>query len=123
MITVIPTKNSKNVGIKSPVTGTGSGVIEGLALSVAEGVADLAGIDVGVILGVAEGVGVPAFAVGFGVAVGVGVGVLPDCDAVNAGTSPAWTTKSLVSVLMIPVASVQEIVIEWDPSESGVGGL
>ena len=31
--------------------------------------------------------------------------------------------KSLVRLLVIPEASIQEIVIEWDPGESGVGTL
>ena len=71
-------------------------------------------------MGVAVIIGVPVFTVGFdeamevgvGLVLGVGVGELPEPEAVNAGTSPAWTTKSRVKVCRIPVASFQETVIE-----------
>lgn len=94
-IIAIPIIDNRSVGVKSPVTGMGPGVAEGLALSVAEGVE------------VAVGLGVIV-----GVTFGVGLGVLPEGDATNAGASPACTIKFLVSVLVIPVASSQEIVIE-----------
>jgi hypothetical protein len=88
------------VGVKSPVTGTGIAVPEAI------------GVGVKVALGVAvpEALGV---LVGFivGVAVGVGDAVAPDCDAVKAGASPACTTKSRVKNLVIPLTSIQEIVI------------
>jgi hypothetical protein len=89
-----------SVGVKSPVTGTGIGVIEAI------------GVGVKVTLGVAvgEALGLP---VGFivGVATGVGVVVAPDCDAVKAGASPACTTKLRVRNLVIPLVSIQEIVM------------
>lgn len=60
----IPMIERTNVGVKSPVTGTGAA------------------------LAVAVGLGV---AVSFGVTTGEadGAEVLPDCDAVKAGASPA----------------------------------
>lgn len=120
----IPMIDSRRVGVKSPVAGKDSGaivgvtlgVVEGLALGIAEGVAVTVGLGVGVGVGLEEVFGV-------GLAVGVGIGVLPDGVATKAGTSPACTTKFLVNVLVIPVASNQEMVIEWGPSESGVDGL
>ncbi len=90
------------VGVKSPVTGTG------IAVAIA----------VGVGVKVAFGVAAPE-ALGF--IVGVGVTVTPDCDAVKAGTSPALTTKSRVKNLVIPLASIQEIVIVWFPGVRLVG--
>ncbi len=67
--------DSSNVPVKLPVTG--KGVEEGDA---GRGVNADVGVAVGRIVGVA---------VGAKVGTGVGVGVLPDWDAVNAGTSPA----------------------------------
>ena len=92
------------------------------------GVGVTVGIRVGIGVGINPGAGVgvglcPGANVGAGLCVGVGVGVFPDGVATNAGTSPACTTKFLVRVLVIPVASNHEIVIECAPSESGTGGL
>ena len=94
------------MGVKSPVTGKDSGVDDEVALGVAEGVAVIVGLGVDV-----------------GLTDGEGVGVLPDGEDTNAGASPACTIKFLVRVLVIPVVSNQEIVIEWGPSESGTDGL
>jgi hypothetical protein len=102
-----------NVGVKSPVTGTG--------IAVAEAV----GVGVSVALGVAVGVAVEEFrdvrGVGDTVGVEVGVAVAPDCDAVKAGASPASTTKSRVKSLVIPLVSIQEIVIVCGPGVRSVG--
>lgn len=76
--------DSRSVGVKSPVTGKGPGVAEGVILGVAEEVA----VDVG--FGVSVGVGLTeAFGVGDEMDVGVGLGVLPEGEDTNAGTSPA----------------------------------
>lgn len=90
---------SIQVGVKSPVTGTGSAD----AVAVAFGVA----VALGVAVGVEVAIGVDDTWV-----VGVGVGVSPDPEAVKAGNSPAWTIKFLVSVLVMPSESIQETVIE-----------
>lgn len=79
---------STNVGVKSPVTGTGIAVAEEEAV----------GMDVG-------------FIVADGLLLAAGVGVAPELDAVKAGISPALTTKSLVKNLVIPLTSIQEIVM------------
>ena len=105
------------MGVKSPVAGKDSGAIDGVALGVAEELA--LGIAVGEAVTVGLGVEI---GVGLGEVLGVGLGVA-ECEATKAGTSPACTTKFLVSVLVIPVESNQETVIEWGPSESGVDGL
>ena len=86
-----------------PVIGKDSGVADGVALSVAEDVAVTVGLGVGVAVGDILGVAV---------GLGVGEGVFPDGVATKAGTSPACTTKFLVSVLVIPDVSSQETVIE-----------
>lgn len=94
--------DSSRVGVKLPVVGKDSGAIEGVALSVAEGVAVIVGLG----LELAEALGV-----GVGLDLGVGLDEA-DGDATKAGISPACTTKFLVSVLVIPEASSQEIVME-----------
>ena len=99
------------MGVKSPVTGTGSTVADGLAPIVAEGVTVAVGSSVGVALGVGVGLEV-ILGVTVGPNVGVGLGVFPEGVATKAGTSPACTIKFLVRVLVIPDASSQEIVIE-----------
>lgn len=101
------------MGVKSPVMGV-TGLAEAEAVGI--GVALSVGVGDGVAVGV--GVGVPV-----GVGVAVGLVVLPDGEATKAGASPACTTKFLVKVLVIPEVSIQEIVIEWAPSERFVGGL
>ena len=88
--------NSINVGVKSPVWGTGA----------EDGVGEKDG----------EGVG-EAFGVGEGVV------VCPEPEASKAGASPAWTTKLLVRLLVIPDASFQRTVILWKPWESPSAGL
>lgn len=122
----IPMIDNSMVGVKSPVTGIDSAVAVGagfgVATIVAFGVGD--GVRVGNKVGVGWAVGVVpkdflgvavglVAGVGLGLAVGVGLGegVLPDGVATNAGTSPACTIKSLVSVLVIPFASIQDIVM------------
>jgi hypothetical protein len=102
--------DSRSVGVKSPVIGKDSGVAEGVAITV--------GLGVGVAVGVMEALGVDV-----GPDVGVGLGVLPEGEETKAGTSPACTTKFLVSVLVIPDASSQEMVIECGPSERGTDRL
>jgi hypothetical protein len=104
------------VGVKSPVTGTGIVVPEatGDGVNVTLGVAlgEALGLLVGVIVGVAVGVTV---------GVTVGVAVAPDRDAVKAGASPACTTKSRVKNLVIPLVSIQEIVMVCGPRSRSVG--
>ena len=93
------------MGVKSPVTGKGPDVAEGVILGVAE--------EVAVAVGFGESVGLTeALGVVVGPNVGIGLGVLPEGEDTKAGTSPACTIKFLVRVLVIPVASSQEIVIE-----------
>lgn len=104
----IPIIDSRSVGVKSPVTGTGRAVAVGEAINV--------GIGVGVAVEMAIGIIV-------GLATAVGVGVAPDGEATKAGASPAWTIKSLVKVWVIPEESTQEIVIECAPGARFVGGL
>jgi hypothetical protein len=130
--------DSSKVGVKSPVTGIDSAVAEGagfgVATKVAFGVGD--GFRVGDRVGVGRAVGVVPkeflgvavgliTGVGLGLKVGdgLGEGVLPDGVATNAGNPPACTTKSLVSVLVTPLVSTQDIVMVWGPSERGAGGL
>ena len=88
--------DSRIVGVKLPVTGTGAGVM----------------LEAGV------GVGL-----GIGTAVGVGCAVDADWDAVKAGISAAWTTKVRVRLLVIPVASFQRTVIVWLPAAKSFGGV
>lgn len=90
------------MAVKFPVIGRGAAVAEATRVGVK------VGFNVGVDFGLAEAVDTELV---FGVAVGVGVVVEPDWDAVKAGTSPALTTKSLVKSLVIPLASIQEMVI------------
>jgi hypothetical protein len=106
----IPMIDSRSVGVKLPVTGTGRAVAVGVAISV--------GMGVGVAVEMATGI-----VVGVGLTTGVGVGVVPDGEATKAGASPAWTIKSLVRVWVIPEESTHEIVIECAPEARFVGGL
>lgn len=96
--------DSSRVGVKFPLTGSVSGVSVGVTRGVMVGTGVADGFIVGV--GVGDGIGV-----GVRVILGVGVGVA-ELEATKAGTSPACTTKFLVSVLVIPDASSQEMVIE-----------
>jgi hypothetical protein len=99
------------VGVKSPVIGTGIAVAEAVGLGVK--------VTLGVVVG--EAVGEFRDVWGVGDTVGVGVGVTPDCDDVKAGTSPALTTKSRVKNLVIPLVSIQEIVMVCGPGARSVG--
>ena len=68
------------VGVKSPVTGTGAAEDDAVGERVGRIVGEALATGVGEIVGIV---------VGLGEAVGLGEDVSPDCDAVNAGTSPA----------------------------------
>lgn len=99
MVISDPSVNNKRVGVKSPVIGMGA----------AEAVA----VDFGVAVAIGEALGAP---------VGEAVG-LPEGDAANDGSSLAWTTKFLVKLLVIPVASIQVSVIVWAPGAKFEGGV